>query len=391
MLRFALKTLAESIGATYVSSALAYLAAFGLIIFTGDHRWIDAILISPTFLVPIAAGGVLAYLLRNHISKSSYFAWIVPGFLLFRAVLELVRSPDASSSETWGAILGTNCGATECFYESLFTLPFVCALSYSISSACIRGIKPNGKNRKVATLLCAAVLVVASPKCRAQAPPGQNGWGEQFNTANSKLVLKETGRSRSNGHTVVTYNLFASGLPLDVEYTLWTRLVGNKPQVAADAILNREGKLVSQLSDPEHHTVEDPIDLKVFAGKGEPKQFGLISRDGKLRSFAEVIPFPIESTDGPCHLSAVMTAPNYLGVFITITGFQSNEDLLVDTRSDHEGGQSRAKATDRGTYDSALFPSVKGLRSGTVRFSAVGKSCKVSFELPWGEGSYELR
>jgi len=52
VLRFGLRTLAESALAAYGSSALAYDAAFVVILFIGDDRWIDAILTSPTFLLP---------------------------------------------------------------------------------------------------------------------------------------------------------------------------------------------------------------------------------------------------------------------------------------------------------------------------------------------------
>jgi hypothetical protein len=141
MVRFALKTLSESVGAAYVSCVLAYSAALGIVLFTGDHRWIDAILISPTFLLPIIAGAFFAYVLRNHLSRTSYFAWIVPGAILCGAVLEVVKSPGAISSAMWDTLLGTKCRASECLYEALFTVPLVCALSYSVSSVCIRAAK----------------------------------------------------------------------------------------------------------------------------------------------------------------------------------------------------------------------------------------------------------
>jgi hypothetical protein len=235
------------------------------------------------------------------------------------------------------------------------------------------------------------VLAGMSANCMAQAGVKWEQWSEKFNTAGAKLVLNETGRTRSNGQTTVTYNIFASGLPLDARYVLWTRLVGSDPRPAADALLNDDGRVVSQLADPEHQIPEDPINLKVFAGRGEPKQFRLISSDGKFSAFTQIIPFPIEASDGSCHLSAIMTGANYLGVLISVAGLQPGEELLIDTRSDQEAGQTKGKATDRGTYDSNLFPFVKGKRSGKVQFSVTAKSCKVAVELPWGEGSYQLQ
>jgi hypothetical protein len=236
-----------------------------------------------------------------------------------------------------------------------------------------------------------AALLVMFANSMAQAEPKQQGWGEEFNTAGANLEFHETERSHISGRTVVTYNLLVSGLPHDTQYVLWTRLVGRDPQPAADALLNHEGKVVSQLADRQRNLAEDPINLKVFAGKGEPKGFGLISKDGRFRVFAQAIPFPIDVSSGPCHLSAVMTQENYLGLFIRITGFQPGEDMVIETQSQAERLQSKAKASEQGTYNSALFPSVKGKRSGKVWFNVTAHTCKVGIELPWGEGSYELQ
>jgi hypothetical protein len=219
----------------------------------------------------------------------------------------------------------------------------------------------------------------------------QNHWDEKFNTPGAKLVLKEIGRDHINGRTLVTYNLFASGLPHDTSYILWTRLVGRAPEPAAEAFLNDQGRVVSQLAAPDRHIEEDPVNLKLFAGKGEPKKFALISKDSRFQVFAEVIPFPMEVSDGPCHLSVVMASENYRAVFIHMTGFRPQEDLVIVTQSDGEKGQSKAQASDSGTYDSALFPAVKGKRSGRARFSITAKSCNIAIELPWGEGSYDLQ
>ena len=136
-------------------------------------------------------------------------------------------------------------------------------------------------------------------------------WGEKFNSKGATLVVKEGGRSRVNGQTVITYNLFASGLPRNAEYTLWTRLAGRNPQAVADAFINKDGLVVNVLADPAHNVAEDPINLKVVAGLGESKQFAVISNDGQYQAFGQVVPFPIEKTAGPCNISATMLGPSY--------------------------------------------------------------------------------
>ncbi len=239
-------------------------------------------------------------------------------------------------------------------------------------------------------LLLVAVAQLAAP-CFAQAVPSRDQWGEKSNSPGAKLFYKEVGRAKVQGRTVITYNLFASGLPKDQHYVLCVLNVGSDPRAVTDAYLNGDDEVVSVLADPAHQIAEDPINAKVFGGKGEPIQFALISDDDHLRAFAQVIPFPMEEAAGPCHLSAIQTGPYYFGVLIRLTGFQPNEELSIDQRSENEAGQSNAKADDQGTYNALLLPSVKGKRSGKARFVVSAKSCKIGIEFPWGEGSYQYQ
>ena len=214
-------------------------------------------------------------------------------------------------------------------------------------------------------------------------------WGEKFNSDGATLVVKEAGRNRANGQTVITYNLFVSGLPKDVEYTLWARPVGSDPQAVADAFINKDGLVVSVLSDAAHNVAEDPINLKVVAGHGEPKQFAVIA--GRYRVFGQVVPFPIAKTSGPCSISATMMGQNYSTVSVTVTGLQSKEEFQIVQRSGSEGAQTKATAAEDGTYRTLVFPFVKGQSSGKLKFSVTAKACAVSLEVPWGQGSYAIQ
>jgi hypothetical protein len=139
MLRFLLRYPLESVAAAYLGALLAYIAQEGVFFLLGDQRWVRA-LIAPTFVLPIAAGALAAYVMRKHPSKSSYFAWIIPLVLLVRAFLEVVKSPYTTHSEIWDTMIGTDCSDSECLYEAFFTVPFVCALAYSVSGAVIQAI-----------------------------------------------------------------------------------------------------------------------------------------------------------------------------------------------------------------------------------------------------------
>jgi hypothetical protein len=216
-------------------------------------------------------------------------------------------------------------------------------------------------------------------------------WGEKFNSDGATLVLKESGRIRVKNQTVITYNAFASGLPKDVEYTLWTRLVGSEPQCIADAYINKDGLVVNVLADPARNIAEDPIHIKVFAGRGEPKNFGLIANDGHVRAFGQVVPFPIESKAGQCSISATMGMPNYFMVSIVVAGLQPREDFQIDQQSGNEGAQTKATAEVDGSYRVILMPFVKGQSSGKVRFNVNGKSCQIGLKVPWSQGSYVIQ
>ena len=225
----------------------------------------------------------------------------------------------------------------------------------------------------------------------AQTVPSGDHWGETFNSPGAKLSYKEMERTTIQGRTVITYNLFADGLPKDRHYFLSVLNVGSYPRTAADAYLNADGKVVNVLADPAHHVSEDPINTKVFGGRGEPIQVALISDDGQSRAFAEIIPFPVEKIAGPCHLSLIEIGPYYSGVLIRVAGFQPDEELSIEQRSENEGGPSKGKADAKGAYNAAFLPLVKGKRSGMARFLVSGKSCKVGIDFPWGDGSYEYQ
>ena len=249
------------------------------------------------------------------------------------------------------------------------------------------------KMRFLPCVLLAAVFSfpLSTESSQAQTVPSSDHWGETFNTPSAKLSFKEIERATVQGRTVITYNLFASGLPKDKHYVLCVLNVGSEPRGVADAYLNGEGKVVNVLADPAHHVSEDPINAKVFGGKGEPIQFALISDDDQARAFTQIVPFPLEETAGPCHLSLIETGPYYLGVLVRLSGFQPDEELSIEQRSENEGGQSKGKADPQGRYNAALLPLVKGKRSGKARFFVSGKSCKIGIEFPWGEGSYQYQ
>ena len=214
-------------------------------------------------------------------------------------------------------------------------------------------------------------------------------WRKAANSPGISLTLKEAGRNAANGRTVVSYRLFASGLPKGQHFTLWTWNLGSEPQAVADAFINPEGLIVNRLGDVTHK--EDPIDARTFAGRGEKKRFAITSDDWTLQAFAEAVPFPMEQTANGCRLSVEMAAPNYEGVVIRGSGFQPSESLTIDLASGPEGGKQHVNATPEGTYTAAIFPLVKGQKSGKASVTITSPKCSVALQFPWGDGSYRIQ
>jgi hypothetical protein len=239
--------------------------------------------------------------------------------------------------------------------------------------------------------VCSAFFLVAVfvSVLRAQDKQFTDDWTKAANSPGSALTLKETGRNGANGRTVVSYRLFASGLPKGHHFTLWTWTLGSQPQADTDAFINPEGLIVNRLGDATHK--EDPIDVRAFAGRGEKKRFAITSDDWTLQAFAEAVPFPIEQTVNGCSLSVEMSAPNYAGVVVRGSGFQPSESLTVDLASGPEGGKQEAKATPQGTYTMAIFPAVKGQKSGKASVAITTPKCSVAVQFPWGDGSYKIQ
>jgi hypothetical protein len=227
-------------------------------------------------------------------------------------------------------------------------------------------------------LSCSGVQAQTGTPSRPESSPGVS------------LRAVEVDRERTQGKTIVTYNLYATGLPVDKQYVLLVQNVGSEPQPAASALIANDGKVVSTREDRAHGVAEDPINLKIFAGKGEPKTFVVAAEDEK-QGVVRVVPFPISAKSGKCQADAVMLQANYSAVQVLASGFQPKEEITVTTQSAGEGGQQHSTATDDGKSNNLFFPLVKGKRSGQLTVDMVAKSCELKLAIPWGEGSYQIQ
>jgi hypothetical protein len=236
-----------------------------------------------------------------------------------------------------------------------------------------------------------AFATIFSSALSGQGKQFTDDWMKGANSPGSALTLKETGRDVVEGSTVVSYRMFASGLPKGQPFTLWMWTLGSEPQAVADAFINPDGLVVNRLGDVTHNVSEDPINIRMVAGRGERKRVALTSDDWALQAFAGAIPFPIEKSASGCTLSVEMTAPDYAGVVLNGSGFQPGESLTIESASGAESGKQQTAATPAGTYTAVIFPRVKGQKSGKASLTITSPRCSVAVQFPWGDGSYRIQ
>ncbi len=215
-----------------------------------------------------------------------------------------------------------------------------------------------------------------------------------LNSPGVELFLKEEERAKSPTRTLVTYGLYASGLPLDRTYTMiQIQLDGSLITAKEGVSLGANGRVICAGRSGTCHGAQpnDPIDIVVYAGRGEPKRFGLISEDSdKLRGFTYVVPFPIVAENKGCRLQAILGSPNGELMFLDGAGFAPNADLTMESRSYDETHGGPAKADSGGTYFSAMLPYVAGKDTGKTRVRINSSSCSPEITFTWGKDTYHL-
>jgi len=200
--------------------------------------------------------------------------------------------------------------------------------------------------------------------------------------------LKETACSRAADRTLVTYSMYGSGLSSKATYALMqVQIDGTVTRIMDGVTLNASGQAIcaGRAGTCQGNGPNDPIDLVVYAGKAEPKRFGLVSDDeAHVRGFVGVVPFPNSTTDKGCRLESIIGTPNGESTFIQGDGFEPNAELTIDSQSYDEKHHNTAKAEADGSYFVAILPYVSGKKSGESVWEVKSKSCDPKLTFSWG-------
>jgi hypothetical protein len=216
----------------------------------------------------------------------------------------------------------------------------------------------------------------------------ENTWGT--NTAGVELNAHEGQREHTAEGTVLVYNLIGKGFPANKDYDLWFWIPGKKPQKGiAGVSFDKRGVIVcsGKPGSCKGEGPEDPINIKTKAVLGEPKRFGVVSRDGKVAAFAQAVPFPIEATDKKCKLTVIRQSPLAELVAVRATGFTPYEMLTVSGHLGTQDSVHSPSASADGSWQAIIGSKPPGQLSGVASIKVAGKSCSVGVSFDWGEGS----
>lgn len=237
-------------------------------------------------------------------------------------------------------------------------------------------------NRFALVLLCSLLsLPIAAQQIDT------NRWGK--NTAGVEITTHEDPRQHTAAGTTLMYNIVGKGFPAG-SYDLWGWVIGKQPQkLTSGASFDKRGVLVCS-GKPGFcpgKTPDDPINIKTTAFLGEPKRFGVVSKDGRIAAFTEAVPFPMEATDKKCKLSIVQQEPQSEVIAVRASGFVPYELLTVSL---HVGGKDSTHsptATSDGAWQAIIGLKTAKETAGTASIKVSGQGCSVALNVPWGEGS----
>ncbi|HZP05151.1 MAG TPA: hypothetical protein VFB43_09645 [Terracidiphilus sp.] len=202
--------------------------------------------------------------------------------------------------------------------------------------------------------------------------------------------------TRTEGH-FTRYRIYTAGVPEGQPYILAAWSIGADLKdlnvLSSNVYVNRKGLLLTRKPNPDEEDRETvgedaEYDLGVQAADGEPLRFVLRSQDNKVLVPGTLVPFPIESTDRGCKLSALLAEPDGEAILIEGDGFPPDSSVLVQGISAGEPRKSKQTVDASGHLQFVELPYVVGKETGTLNDTISTKDCTVSVIIPWGKGTY---
>lgn len=220
----------------------------------------------------------------------------------------------------------------------------------------------------------------------------EDAWGR--NSPGVELKMTETAREPTASGTQLTYTLSGKGFPTNIGYALWGWIPGRQPRKAIEGVtFDSKGILICNPKSPfcQSESPGAPVQVKTTAVLGEPKRLAVVSDDGRVAGFAEVVPFPIEATDKNCKVEVIRQSPLAEKVLIRATGFVPYEMLNVSAKLGGEDSVHSPTTSAEGAWEAVVATQVPGKAAGTAAIKVSGQQCSVALSFNWGEGSAKVQ
>lgn len=245
----------------------------------------------------------------------------------------------------------------------------------------------------------------ASSSEASQLPPNvlqmlqtQIVWDNGFNHPNGPRLrfVKVDEVTRPEGH-FIRYRIYASGAAEGTPYILAGWMIGKDITdlnvISSSVYVNRKGLLLTRKPNPDEEDRDTlgpdaEYDLGVQAADGEPLRLMLRSPDNKVLIPGTLVPYPVETAEKGCRLSAMLATPDGEAILIEGDGFQPNSQVLLQSNSAGELRQSQKPVDSSGHIQFVDLPYVAGKNAGMLNDTISTKNCTVSVIIPWGKGTY---
>jgi hypothetical protein len=206
----------------------------------------------------------------------------------------------------------------------------------------------------------------------------QRKWDEHNNSPGAELQAVEVLRTNK----VVTYELRAKDLPLDRKYELlilptMARSINDLTATGDVEIDKKDGRVLDGPGDVRTLILPAPA-------PGEPYRFALVSKDGKYKAFATVLPNPIEAMEKGCRVRVIRLTPKFELAFIQFTGFPPQAEISGHGNSAGEIHDFKVTVNSDGYADIGILPFKAGKSNGTMDVQASTPKCAPKVSFRWG-------
>jgi hypothetical protein len=224
----------------------------------------------------------------------------------------------------------------------------------------------------------------------------QLAWGAPMSTPGSGIELRETARERTKDQTIVTYRIYAHGLPTGQVYSLVRWPLNGMPEIVMSGVtLGPDGMAICSGAGPQFcgdsATPNDPINLKTFGGRGEPFRVALQAADHKSLAAVSIAPFPVTAENNGCSLESILITPNAEAILLQGSGFAPNSSIEFTADSSGEKHTLKEAADGSGHLKFIVQPYKQGLDDGSITLQPTTGSCHPQVIVPWGKHSYKLQ